>query len=274
MSIASTLYILLPVFNRKTITLQFVQQLKGQTNQNFQLILIDDGSTDGTSSEVNKVLPEVTVLRGGDLWWGGSLQLAIDHLKEKDVSSDCPILIMNDDTIVGSTFLEQGLKALETNEDSLICASNRINGTLYPSTVHINWKEFSFRTTDKELNSNCLPTRGLFLRFGDILKIGEFRPRLLPHYFSDYEFTHRAYTKGYKLISPKEFWLESMPQETGIRSLTGKGTTYLKKLFSIRYTNNPPHTAMFILLAAPGIYKLTNLIKLFVRTVRQIVKNL
>ena len=42
-------YILLPVHNRRAITVRMAEALRGQTRQDFQLVLVDDGSTDGTA---------------------------------------------------------------------------------------------------------------------------------------------------------------------------------------------------------------------------------
>src|ERR1700751_1054488 len=97
---SDTVFILLPVHNRKTITLQFVNRLKKQTHQNFQLILVDDGSTDGTADAVLSELPNTKVIRGdGNLWWGGGLQAGVDYLKQSCVDSDPIVLMINDDTI-------------------------------------------------------------------------------------------------------------------------------------------------------------------------------
>lgn len=272
MAMDPTIYILLPVYNRKKITLEFIAQLKRQSVQSFSLILIDDGSTDGTSEEARELLANVTVLKGSNLWWAGALQMGINYLKNKNISPKTPLLIINDDTSIPENFIEIGISLLNENPDTFICASVKNDNVITPSTVHINWEKFLFETT-KEETSNCLPTRGLFLKFGDMLAVGEFYPRLLPHYFSDYEFTHRAYKSGVKLFSPKELWLEAMPMETGIRALQGRGISYLRKLFSKRYTNNPYYTAIFILLAAPRGFKLTNLRRLIIKTARQIARN-
>ena len=47
-----SLYILLPVHNRCDITREFIDCLKAQTFQDYHLVLIDDGSTDGTEQMV------------------------------------------------------------------------------------------------------------------------------------------------------------------------------------------------------------------------------
>lgn len=64
------IYILLPVHNRCELTRHFIECLKSQTYQNFHLVLIDDGSTDGTSEMVLSNLDTVTVVRGNGLGGG------------------------------------------------------------------------------------------------------------------------------------------------------------------------------------------------------------
>lgn len=68
------LYIILPVNNRKETTKTFFDCLKRQTFQDFQIILIDDGSVDGTDKMVHSFYPESKIIYGeGTLWWAGSL---------------------------------------------------------------------------------------------------------------------------------------------------------------------------------------------------------
>ena len=57
-------YILLPVHNRKNFTLKFVSLLMLQDHKNYTLLLIDDGSTDGTDVAVLNELPQSIVLKG------------------------------------------------------------------------------------------------------------------------------------------------------------------------------------------------------------------
>ena len=80
------IYILLPVHNRRELTRDFIDCLKAQTYQNFHLVLIDDGSTDGTDQMVRERIENLTVIRGnGDWWWAGSLQQGFNYLKKKAV---------------------------------------------------------------------------------------------------------------------------------------------------------------------------------------------
>ena len=52
----SAIYILLPVHNRVEITTRFCECLLLQSYANYKLILIDDGSTDGTADVVKSIV--------------------------------------------------------------------------------------------------------------------------------------------------------------------------------------------------------------------------
>ena len=76
-------YIILPVCNRRNITQKFVECLKSQTYTNYHLILVDDGSIDGTEEMVRSQIESLTVIKGnGNWWWAGGLQQGVDWLKE------------------------------------------------------------------------------------------------------------------------------------------------------------------------------------------------
>lgn len=108
------IHILLPVHNRLNVTMRFAAQLLAQKTQSFHLILLDDGSTDGTTEAIRAILGEkVTVFKGsGDRWWGGALQVGYDLIKSGRIAcKDEDIIgILNDDSIFGlanTTFATQ-----------------------------------------------------------------------------------------------------------------------------------------------------------------------
>ena len=71
------IYVITAVHNRYAITEAFVQRLLEQSEKDWNLILVDDGSTDGTADMVKSLVPEAVILNGdGDLWWGGALHKA------------------------------------------------------------------------------------------------------------------------------------------------------------------------------------------------------
>jgi len=100
------IYIVVPVFNRKSFTQRFLCCIRSQTFRNFEIIILDDGSTDGTVELITEQFREVQLLRGnGNLWWTGAINLGIRHAMAQASEADA-ILVINDDLEVNSDYLE------------------------------------------------------------------------------------------------------------------------------------------------------------------------
>lgn len=266
-------YILLPVHNRKVITKRFIKCLLKQTSQEFQLIIIDDGSKDGTAEMVCELLPNTIVIRGnGKLWWGGSLDKGFKWIKKNKINPEFNILIINDDVEVESNFLNVGQKLLNQNPRTLILAQDysRNSRNLIDRGSWVDWHKFAFYGVEENHPINILSTRGLFFKVKDFLEIGGFRPLLIPHYQSDYEFTHRAYRKGFALKTFSELRLIEDTSQTGIREEIKGLKGFLRTYFSKKSNHYYPSWVAFIILSCPWRYKLVNLfrVSIFIRVFR------
>jgi hypothetical protein len=84
------------------------------------------------------------------------------------------------------------------------------------------------------------------------LRSGGFRPRLLPHYLSDYEFTLRLARRGTELVVDESFVMQSAPELTGLNkpsSRTLRGVW--NEAFSNRAKFNPKHWSAFAVMVCP-----------------------
>jgi GT2 family glycosyltransferase len=74
-------YIIIPVHNRKEITLSCLENLRiTKALENYSVIVVDDGSTDGTYEDVKREYPSVLIVKGsGDLWWTGAIKLGMEY---------------------------------------------------------------------------------------------------------------------------------------------------------------------------------------------------
>lgn len=271
------IWILLPVHNRRTITSRFVGCLTRQTHSNFHLVLIDDGSADGTADMVKSSVTNVTVLTGrGDWWWAGSLQRGFNWLKSRSQSRpEDIVLIINDDTQFEPDFLARGVFLLDMNEKSLILAQcySKQSGKIFDAGRHVNWSTFTFSQPQSPDQINCLSTRGLFLRLSDFFAVGGFFPRVLPHYLSDYEFTIRANHKGFALKTDPSLKLWVDEQATGYRErFSDPLREGIVKLFSKKCVRNPIARTMFIALACPWRWKLSNWLRVWYRAGKEIIQ--
>jgi predicted SAM-dependent methyltransferase/GT2 family glycosyltransferase len=245
-------YILLPVHNRCAVTERFVDCLAAQTYANYHLILIDDGSTDGTAEMVQAKIIELTVLKGsGDWWWAGSLQQGINWLEKHGAESRDIVLFANDDITFDADFLQKAVGILDNLDAALLLPHLRDEKTGLPeeSGVEADLQKLTFNQAASPDKINCLPTRGLFMRMADLRRIGGFHPWLLPHYWSDYEFTIRAHRKGLKLCTSSDLAISLDHDQTGYRSFDKTGfVEFLQKCFSKRSVLNPVYHTSFILL--------------------------
>ena len=263
------IYILLPVHNRREITRDFLDCLEVQTYQNYHLVLIDDGSIDGTEQMVRERVENLTVIRGnGDWWWAGCLQQGFNFLKKRGVSHDDYVLIINDDLVFNKEFFAKGISILDKNKQTLLLAQlqEADNSPPLETGIHADLKTFSFTTSSE--NINCLHTRGLFLKWEDFVDIGGFHPIILPHYLSDLEFTIRAYKKGYRCLTTPELTLSYNFDQSDPPIDYTSFSHFWRSLFSIRQNYNPIYQISFIFLACPVRWIPRNLFKVIYITLR------
>lgn len=267
MSEGPRIYLLLPVHSRRLTTEKFIGQLLAQTYGNWHLVLIDDGSTDGTADMVRSLVSELTILRGqGQWWWAGALQQGYNWLKAQALAPSDLVLIANDDSSVEPDFLSNAVAAMQPDSLLLAMCYDMYSGELDAGLVW-NWPTLSYTVLrESGQQANCFSTRGLFIRVADFLKIGGFHPLLLPHYLSDYEFTHRAWRKGYRLITVPEVFLKDDAQQTGVRDVKGLSLwRSLRLAVSIRSATNPFFWTSFVILACPLRHVPANILRVWRR---------
>jgi len=120
--------ILITCHNRVLLTAECLRILYDQegmeTEFQIQVFLVDDGSTDDTSAEIELNFPKVKLIQGnGNLYWNRGMFTAWENAIESKYNFDA-YLWLNDDTFL----LQKGLKnmldaAINTNFKSIICGS-------------------------------------------------------------------------------------------------------------------------------------------------------
>ena len=244
------IYIIIPVHNRKSYTRECLLSLHNQTFQDFITIVIDDGSSDGTSEMIQKEFPEVVLLSGdGDLWWTGAMNLGVRYVIENATLHDY-VLTMNDDVMVRPNYLEIllgcalkhtrsliGSIALNNGNDAII-EDGGIKINLY--TAKFNWiaRGREYKTVMDEgfsvIPVDVLSGRGTLIPAKVFQSIGLYDSINLPHYGADYEFSYRAKKKGYNLFVDYKSVVVNKVESTGIDNErhSFKWYGFFKKLFS------------------------------------------
>jgi len=227
----------------------------------------------------DQVVPEkLTVIKGkGDWWWAGSLQQGINWLKQHDVKTSDIVLMINDDVTFEPDFLENGVSFLEQHPESLLLARfyDEEQGKVSETGVKADLKHMSFVDADTSEEINCLSTRGLFMSWDALKRMGNFHPVILPHYGSDYEFTMRAARKGFDMATIKDVVLIPDHSATGVREYEADSfADEIKVMFSKRCTYNPVYWTSLILLAFPIRYMPSNIFRVWAGAVWRLLKSL
>ncbi|GAB4012808.1 glycosyltransferase family 2 protein [Spirosoma migulaei] len=246
--------IVIPVHNRREFTRQCLGCLAGQTYRNFQIIIVDDGSTDGTDLMIQNEFPDVVVLKGdGNLWWTEATNWGIRYAqKAQDNRQENFVLTLNDDTLVAPDYLQTMLDAYRKYKPCLIGSPSVDSDNpdkleyagaifeLYTAGGHhlsenysSSYRELAARTSF--LESHSLPGRGTLIPMEVFDRIGLYDSKNYIHYMSDIEFSVRARKAGYRLIVNVSSVVYEFVKATGIQvekqiSLTDfiKGFTSIK----------------------------------------------
>jgi GT2 family glycosyltransferase len=264
-----TVFVMVPVHNRREITFKFLSCLKTQSYPRLRLSVIDDGSTDGTGELVRQMFPEAEILTGdGSLWWSGCMQKGYGWLLRNGLADEDMVLIANDDITFGPDFIARAVTALREMPGALLGAQllDLSLETVSESGVHADLRRFVFRVAEEPDQINCLPTRALLLRWEDMRRIGGFHPRLLPHYWADYEYTIRAHRLGLRCFTTPDVVVTADLGATGYRNLDALvGWRFLRQLFSVKTPLNPLYRTSFVILASSGVWKLINTFNVWIR---------
>ncbi len=98
--------IVAPVHNRKAITLLCLRSLSRINSEGIDvhIVIVDDGSTDGTGEAIRREFPEVEIVDGnGELWFTEGTNRGVLTALKHDPQF---ILTINDDAVFDSEFLQ------------------------------------------------------------------------------------------------------------------------------------------------------------------------
>lgn len=270
-----TVHVVMPVFNRLDMTRAMLECLeRQQVDEPIHLIVVDDGSTDGTATYLAS-RPELTVLHGdGSLWWGGAVDLAVRHVLAT-ANCDDWILLVNNDTQIESNFVQCLLNAARHHPHSAVGSvirSQQGSHALLSIGARIDPLRLTIHDYLDEREPNAMPIagdvcvvdalsgRGVLLPISGLLSAGGMRPHWLPHYLADYELSLRLKSRGWRLLVALDAAVFS-EEEYGSRY---RANTLWEKLWSVRSPSYLPALAVFWWEASTWSQRLTLPLRLLV----------
>jgi GT2 family glycosyltransferase len=198
-----SVFILIPVHNRRSITLNCLQTLERQGDlQRFQVVVIDDGSTDGTDITIRQLYPDVTLLKGdGQLWWTGAICKGMEYACDSGADY---IIWLNDDTLPSpgtlplmvSTCMKAPRKIVAAqcyadSELTIPTYGGQKVGRFAPALIHT--------PPHQVLACDCMSGNLVCFPRSVVDTVGLPPRQHLPHILADIVYTHEARRAGYEL---------------------------------------------------------------------------
>jgi GT2 family glycosyltransferase len=248
----SKIYILTAVHNDIEDTKKLLISIYSQTFKNFEVYIVDAGSTDGTSSLIQSNYPQVNVIKGnGGLWWTGSLNKGLKEILKIAREDDC-VWIINNDCFFDKNVLQKLLNCWKKKGNNMKIIGSIVLDSktrdVWDSGVVVDWtKLIFFRALDTK-NIDALSTKGTLYPVSVFKDVGLFDAKHFPHYFSDYEFSIRSKRNGYDLFVCPGARIYNRSERTG----------YSKLSFSKKSKINPFLQLNIIRFACPSEYRLKN----------------
>lgn len=233
---------LIPVHNGLAFTKKCLNELEKKLKKinsgpfEFRIIVIDDGSEDGTAEWIHEKYPEVVVLHGnGNLWWSGSVNMGARYALDK--LNAAYVLLWNNDIGVCEDYFTHLIHAANNTDNTTIIGSKifcdkeynlvwSAGGKFNPITGNkymIGYMKHDHDEFQQVIEVDWLTGMGTLIPCHVIQKVGFWNQKRFPQYYGDSDFTYRAKLKG--------FHIQVHPQLKIINDISNSG---VKKAESFR----------------------------------------
>ena len=228
--------LLIPVFNNLEFTKSCLKKLDALLINNrmehleYSIIVIDDGSKDGSSEWIKATFPDVIVLQGdGNLWWSGGINMgAAFALEQGDFKY---VMLWNNDIIPADDYFTAldalipqisehaviGSKIYSLGEENIVWSYggqfNPRSGKIYM----LGYEEVDSNKFSSPARADWLPGMGTLVPLEVINKIGYWDALNFPQYHGDSDFTYRAKLAGFELWVYPQLRIWNNRENTGLK---------------------------------------------------------
>jgi GT2 family glycosyltransferase len=214
--------VVIPVHNGLDYTRRSLAALDIRDDETF-VVVVDDGSTDGTSEWLRANHPRVTVLEGsGDLWWSGAVNVGCRYAIER--GADVLILYNNDNVEVSRAILDR-LTDLVRRTGACVSAVALRGNTVLHAGGTIDWRNRgaqlrqsgeAYAPTEEIGECDWLPGTALAMSSSLFVALGGVDARRFPQYRGDIDLTMRARNLGRRCLVAGDVFVVNDAGQSGL----------------------------------------------------------
>lgn len=254
--------IIIPVFNGLSYTQKCMAGLTAQIQAQkeeveIHIVIVDDGSTDGTSQWIRAHYPEVYLVPGdGNLWWSGGINEGVKFALST-LQSDY-ILWWNNDVLADKDYFSNLVRNIQTYPVEVVMGSKIFmldKGLLWGMGGHFDPRKghkYMYGHGQKDgqefqgiMEVDWFPGMGTVFHKSVFDKIGFLDAQNFPQYHGDSDFTYRAKRAGFSLMAFPNLILYNDNTNTGL-SHRGSFKSLVRSLTSIKSNFNVQKNLLFV----------------------------
>jgi glycosyltransferase involved in cell wall biosynthesis len=242
--------VIITTYNREQFLDEAINSMVAQTYKNFEVILVDDGSSSKIALEVIRSFEGLfeslnwKVVRIRNSYLGAARNAGVR------ASKGDYLLFMDDDNVAKPHELATFVKVMaNTKVDILTCFIDSFTGAVIPDHTEYRWIPLGSVVNVGSYN-NRFGDANFFIKREVFYEVGEFTT-IRGVGFEDWEFLAKAVLKGFKLqvIPEPLFWKRELPGS--MMKTTNEFDNYLRAITP--YLEEVPHGIGLTLMVQRGI---------------------
>ena len=187
--------VVIPTYNRKDVLRKSLSALFNQTisPKNYEIIVVDDGSTDGTGEEIDSLSSpcKLKYLNPGKVGMAPARNQGVKNA-EGEI-----ILFVDSDSLATKTLLEDHLSLHQENDKIIVQGPIIITSNF--DTLAVRWGLLDIFRNIRDLYPGAFATGNVSVRKEHILKVGLFDEDFTGYGWGDFELGRRLVKLGIKI---------------------------------------------------------------------------
>jgi len=198
--------IVIPNWNGRELLRNCLESIKKNTSHsNYEIVVVDDASTDGSVEMVKKEFPDVRLIRNKEnLGFPKACNRGIKYASEK-CNPDYILSQNNDTEIIQNDWLERFIEVAEYDDEIGIVGCKVIlpSGELQHAAAWVKPWEWSFvelGDSEKITEVDVIAGQAFLIKREVIEEIGLLDEGFSPFLWEEYDYCARAKKAGYKIV--------------------------------------------------------------------------
>ena len=231
-------------WNSYQMTAQCIRSLQATDGPDFQIFLVDNGSTDGSVEMLPREFPRIVVLpQENNLGFAAGCNVGMRHALANDAEY---VLLLNNDTVVAPDFIREMLATIESDphigavcpkiyfadEPKMIWYAGAEFSLWTGTAKHRGWKEIDRGQFDRDEEITQATGCAMLVRCSALRDVGLLDEQFWS-YAEDLDWSVRFLREGHRLAFSPKATLWHCCGGTAVKTM-GAGSQAIRQFFSTR----------------------------------------